>query len=536
MPRTIGSLRVLSVTLLVFYVAGCASPGPLTVPERSNYARTSTSNDVESFVDACVARSTTLRRLELGKTVEGRSLVGVLRAVPPVASLAEARARPEPKIVVMANIHAGEVEGKEAVLEMLRREAFEGGLSAADGCVVLFIPNYNADGNDRMSRRERPDQAGPVEGVGRRRNARDRDLNRDYMRVREPETRALLGAVAAMDADVVMDLHTTNGSFHGFDLTYAGPLNPATAPHILGVTRGRLLPEARAAMARRGYSTFDYGNWRDASDPAKGWETFEPHPRFGTSYFGLCNRFTILSEAYSHEPFERRIAATRAFVEECLSWIARNAEETLEARRTATRFSAGLGGMELPTGATYARTHEAEPIPVGRVTEIPDPVTGLVRQWDTGETTLVPMPVWAWFEGREGRTVPDAWLVVADMDAAAAVLDVHGIPYTRRTESGTVEAEVAVVTGRRPGSFADMGRVDAFSVRRGRETVAVPEGALEIASGTPLARLAFHLLEPETDDNLGAWGHVRPIPTTGPDGTQRLMFPILRIVKPDGRR
>jgi hypothetical protein len=54
-----------------------------------------------------------------------------------------------------------------------------------------------------------------------------------------------------------------------------------------------------------------------------------------------------------------------------------------------------------------------------------------------------------------------------------------------RTESGTVEAEVAVVTGRRPGSFADMGRVDAFSVRRGRETVAVPEGALEIASGTP---------------------------------------------------
>jgi hypothetical protein len=116
-------------------------------------------------------------------------------------------------------------------------------------------------------------------------------------------------------------------------------------------------------MARRGYSTFDYGNWRDASDPARGWETFEPHPRFGTSYFGSCNRFTILSEAYSHEPFERRIAATRAFARRMPLVDRRGTRRKLSrpvARRRASR--PGLGGMELPTGATFARTHEAEPI------------------------------------------------------------------------------------------------------------------------------------------------------------------------------
>lgn len=487
------------------------------------------------FVDACVAASPRLRRITLGTTSEGRDMIGVLRANPPVDSLDDARLRSEPKVVVMANIHAGEVEGKEAVLELLRRDAFEDGFPEANGCVVVFIPNYNADGNDRMSRRERPDQAGPVEGVGRRRNARDRDLNRDYMRVWEPETRALLAAVSRIDADVVMDLHTTNGSFHGYDLTYAGPLSPATAPPILGITRGRLLPDLRAAMHRRGWATFDYGNWRDPQDPSKGWESFEPHPRFGTTYFGLCNRFTILSEAYSHDPFDRRIASTRAFVEESLGWIGRNAAETIEARRTAARFSGFLAGQSLPTRATFARTHEAEPVPVGSVREIADPVTGLVRQWDTGMSTPVPMPVWAWFDGTDERSVPDAWIVVGDMDAAAKVLDVHGIPYVRRTTEQTTDVEVPVIEGRREGSWADIRKVRPFKVTLAKERRTIPRGALEVPSTTPLARLAFHLLEADTDDGLGAWDHVRPVNLPAEDGKERSVLPILRITKADGR-
>jgi hypothetical protein len=171
------------------------------------------------------------------------------------------------------------------------------------------------------------------------------------------------------------------------------------------------------------------------------------------------------------------------------------------------------------------------------VTEIPDPVTGLVRQWDTGETTLVPMPVWAWFEGREERTVPDAWLVVADMDAAAAVLDVHGIPYTRTDRKRHRRGGSRRRDGAAPGVVRGHGaRRRLFRASRsgnGRRSRRGPRDRL----GDPSSRASrFHLLEPETDDNLGAWGHVRPIPTTGPDGTQRLMFPILRIVKPDGRR
>ena len=53
--------------------------------------------------------------------------------------------------------------------------------------VLLIVPILNADGNEKINRSNRPEQNGPVNGVGVRTNADGYDLNRDFVKLETPE-------------------------------------------------------------------------------------------------------------------------------------------------------------------------------------------------------------------------------------------------------------------------------------------------------------------------------------------------------------
>src|SRR5690606_16294865 len=144
-----------------------------------------------------------------------------------------AKALGRPLIFVMANIHAGEVEGKDAMMKLLLE--FSDGMhkELLSQITIMIAPIYNADGNDDFARTNRITQNGP-DSVGVRPNRQGYDLNRDYMKLESPEAKALVGrAFAHWDPLLFMDLHTTNGSHHGYHLTYSTPLNPNTHPQIV---------------------------------------------------------------------------------------------------------------------------------------------------------------------------------------------------------------------------------------------------------------------------------------------------------------
>ena len=193
-------------------------------------------------------------------------------------------------IYLQANIHAGEVEGKEAA-QMLLRDLTLGPLAPLlDSLVLLVVPIYNVDGNEALASGDtnRPGQHGPAL-VGRRANGQGLDLNRDYVKMEAPETRGAAALLLRWDPHVFVDLHTTNGSYHGYALTYSPGLNPnATAANDF--VRDRLLPVLRSRMTERHRrATFPYGNFRNQHPDslAQGWETYDARPRFGTNWIGL---------------------------------------------------------------------------------------------------------------------------------------------------------------------------------------------------------------------------------------------------------
>ncbi|MFL5509088.1 MAG: M14 family zinc carboxypeptidase, partial [Gemmatimonadaceae bacterium] len=293
--------------------AACAQPlshpigpadYPRTRPELTQYTETSHYADVRKFLDSLRAIGAPLTFGSIGKTNEGRDIPFVIASRPLVASPSEAKQLGRPIVYVQANIHAGEIEGKDALLALLRDLTFAPKPNALDSIVLIAVPIYNADGNERFAPQSvnRTEQNGP-ELVGTRANAQNLDLNRDYVKAEAPETRASLAMFNTWDPDVFVDLHTTDGSFHGYALTYSPSLSPAAV--FGGVyARDSLLPVLRARMRQRhGFEVFDYGNFvSDERGPIadttvhEGWATYDSRPRFGTNYYGIRGRIGILSE------------------------------------------------------------------------------------------------------------------------------------------------------------------------------------------------------------------------------------------------
>ena len=312
-----------------------------TRAEISYFDETTRYEEVMSFLRAAVLISDRLHLTEFGYTTEGRRLPLLVYGDLWDATAEEVGQAGKTRVFIQANIHAGEVCGKEALL-MLIRELASGEHSAwADSLVLLMAPIYNADGNEMISLYNRPRQHGPVGGMGQRSNAQGFDLNRDHMKLDSPEARSLVGLMDVYDPHVLIDLHTTNGTVHGYHLTYSPPLNPNTADPIIDLLRGEWLPAVRDTIRETyGWEFYYYGNVpRTGSTLERGWYTFDHRPRFNNNYVGLRNRIAILSEAYSYASFEERILATLAFVKENLHYAHRNAatiRQTLETVDLAT--------------------------------------------------------------------------------------------------------------------------------------------------------------------------------------------------------
>src|SRR5213079_103703 len=339
----------------VLAALAAAAPGlaaqalPQTTAERSDYAATSTNADVGTFLDSLALAGAPVAVSEMGTSALGKPIYFVIASDPTVTSPGEAAASGKVVVYLQANIHAGEVEGKEAVLALLRELAAPR-RDLLQRLVVLVAPNYNPDGNDAFGPQavNRSEQNGP-ELVGQRADGLNLDLNRDYFKAETPETRASLARVyTSWDPALMVDLHTTDGTLHGYLLTYAPPLDPNGPAGPSGFVRDQMLPALRRTLQDKYHEpTFDYGNV-DAPLGPQSWDSYAPLGWYGTNYVGLRGRMAILCEAYSHDDFRTRVRVTHDFLIEILTYASLHADEIRRLEREADRQTALEGAWLLP--------------------------------------------------------------------------------------------------------------------------------------------------------------------------------------------
>ena len=282
-------------------------------------------------------------------------------------------------------------------------------------------------------------------------------------------------------------------------------------------------------QARHNVATYSYGNFSQpdgATGVPRAWLTYDHRPRFGTNYYALRGRIAVLSEAYSHDPFERRVEATYAFTKELLSLVAEQRRAVLSLARTSdSAVSRWTGGSRaVPVRAELTTT----PFQADVIYEVLEATTDStitepgVRRGTrrTGQFVTRRMPVADRFTPTLLRQTPFGYALSSRDTSALRVLTLHGIRMFRTTrdwsgDAGEQFAPDSTIIAPRPFQNRREVRQHGRWVPRAPGTVTA--GSIIVPVGQPLGVLVMYLLEPASDDGLMAWdigGRSTPAPET----------------------
>jgi hypothetical protein len=502
-----------------------------TRAERTGFAETSLHADVLEFIRQVHHLAPDRMRVgSMGSSAEGRDMPVVVLSDLEAFTPAAARRTGKPIVMVNANIHAGEVEGKEALLAFIRDMTLGDLRPLLDQLTLVFIPILNPDGNDRISPENRKldlealeGQINPPGGVGTRNTGQGWNLNRDYMKQEAIESNNLARLYGEWWPHVFIDCHTTDGSIHAYDLTYDTAHTPLSGhPGPIEYVRTKLLPAVSEAVWQNDrHRGFFYGNYPDQDDPRSGWETYPGLPRFGSHYRGLTGRLDILLETYSYIDFAARVETISAFLLEIFRYVGAHADEVMATADQAERDTIARGRDPQPddfVGINYGSPRRS---PEGRLT-FDWPVYPLE------ETSIVAYDLESIRERRvpghrlvnyhtthRARFIPSvsvprpfAYLVTAS--DVAEKLRQHNVEYEELIRPLDIEVEAYVVLSSEKTDSPDIcTSIERFetvlSTRKERRTVRFESGTLVVPTGQRLGNLVMYLLEPESDDGLARW-------------------------------
>jgi hypothetical protein len=510
-------MRALSAILILLTIcalpAAAAGEPPRTRAEVTDYTETSTHEQVMEFLYELQRQSDRMRLETLLVSAEGREVPLVVAGDPLPQTPAMAHEDARPIVLIQANIHAGEVVGKEALLMYLRELLLGDRQDMLKQIIFLCVPIYNSDGNDRISPENRSYMPNPEKGVGVRHTSENYDLNRDSIKTDTREVRALLERVIRpWDPHVFIDLHTTDGSFHTQTITYLSARAPNWDTGISGYLWDTLYPAVDRELRQDGILTLPYGNFVDRANPEKGWGTFAPSPRIAADYMALRNRLAILVEMYAYAPYRTRAEHCLRLLEELAEFTAANAGTIKEIVRKA----------DLATAANARRAPaEREPICLEVKTEpLPDPlkVESFVfepyvdeRGRQRGKPLLdqprtYEIPYFANFVCTRSVPAPWAYVLPAGTETAVAQLLRHGIRVERILSATELDAEQFHTAELKVEERVDQGH-NMLSLKGEwkAQPLAVKPGDYLVPLNQPLARLAGCLLEPEFPDSLVSW-------------------------------
>jgi hypothetical protein len=509
--------RIFLFCLLWASVAHAQTKWPtdlLLSPEKSNFVKTSTYQEVIDFLQAIQRQSKHVTLMSMGKSPEGRDIPVAVLSNPSVNSAQEAKASGKVIVYIQGNIHAGEVEGKETVMMLMRDILLGDKTYLLEHQIILFAPIYNTDSNDKMEKGRRPSQEDSPLEVGIRENSMGLDLNRDGVKMEAHETNALFTSIIVpWDPHLFVDLHTTNGTWHAWNLTWAPSYHSAGEISTYQYTVDKMLKPITETVKRKydlNFGPFGDYDVREAWPP-KNFYTYNHHPRYLVNQFGLRNRLAILSEAFAHERFYDRINSTYHFALEILEHTNSNASTIRNVTQRAEQLTVK---QVVEQAGKVKKGVRFKMVPLEKLNnfatydfiEYPkeDGTKGFYR---TGKIVRFDnIDYYARFEAEVESTLPRGYVIPASLSSIAENLRKHGVIVSTLDKAKTFDGEEFQIskyeksTRKFEGHF--MARASGKYLKARKK---FNKGDFVIDLAQPLGNLAFYLLEPESDDGFVTW-------------------------------
>jgi hypothetical protein len=488
-----------------------------TDAEQTEYRETPRYSETIAFSKRLAAASPLIEFQSFGKSGEGRDLPLLIATRDGAFSPEIAKKRGKPVVLIQACIHAGEPDGKDAGLALLRDVAITNTLPGLlDQVVVLFVPIYNTDGHERFGPYNRINQNGPSK-MGWRTTSTYQNLNRDYMKADTVETRAWLALWNKWEPDLFIDCHVTDGADYRYNLTYHFEHHDGVDPDVLAWERAVIDRKVKPATEAAGNVLSWYLEFKDNRDFSLGIADFNGSPRFSTGYTLLRNRPGILIETHMLKDYRSRVLGTYHFLRFTLEEINRSPEQLLKAVSAADERARSQGRTYDPARRvplSYELIDRARPYQLKAVdykTEHSS-VSGDLRVIFGTEPLDVTVPMFDTFQVKAVVAPPLYYIVPVQWSAVIEVLKAHGLHLRRLVESTILEVESYRFydVSWPPGPFEGR-QMPSFSVSSLREQRSFPAGSVVVPLSQKAAKLAINLLEPQAPDSLVAWGFFNAI-------------------------
>jgi murein tripeptide amidase MpaA len=504
--------------ILVLGLLPTASPaketGWETFYEKSGFTATPSYAETLAYCRRLDEASPWVRLTSFGTSPQGRELP--LLVIDRHQEFDPGRSRERGKIVLLiqAGIHAGEIDGKDAGLMLIRdlvihRQAPE----LLEKVTILFMPIFSVDGHERFGPHNRINQNGPEE-MGWRTTAQNLNLNRDYLKADAPEMQAWLRLFNDWEPEFFVDCHVTDGSDYQYVVTYAMEIHGNMDAGLTDWTRDLFLSRLEAGVDEAGFPISPYVWLVQWPDPTSGLKSWVADPRLSEGYTALRNCPGLLIETHMLKDYRSRVGATYAMLRTTLVLLNQQAGALRAAVEAARAFTAGpeFRSMVFPLSFEAApETVEFEFKGIEFETEESEISGGTwIRFGEKPETFRVPYfhkqrPV------MEAR-LPEAYIVPPQWLEAIERLELHGVEVRRLPKATKLKIEAYRLedVSWAPRPFEGRHRV-TYQVQPVLKEREFPAGSVLVDLAQPGARVAAHLLEPQAPDSLVSWGFFNTI-------------------------
>lgn len=319
-------LFLLNYVMLSYRLLAQPTPGLLTPYERSQGKETATYAQLIRYYQQLDQHYAQAKLMVVGKTDVGKPLHVLLLS-------ADNSFTPRPDrvtLLIINGIHPGEPEGIDACM-MLARDLLATG-KLPKNMLLAILPVYNVDGclNRGVSR---VNQNGP-DTYGFRGNARNLNLNRDFIKADAENTRAFQRLFHTLNPQVLIDNHTSNGADYQHTVTYFATQKDKLHPLVSGYMTRTFQPALDSALTASGFPPAPYvNNFKDT--PESGLLGYNDSPRYSTGYAALFNCFGFTLETHMWKDYPARVRGSYAFDAEAIRLCARDARQILANKQRA---------------------------------------------------------------------------------------------------------------------------------------------------------------------------------------------------------
>jgi hypothetical protein len=352
------------------------------------------------------------------------------------------KARNETTILINNAIHPGEPDGINACLIWLDKW-IASGKKVENLPVIAFIPAYNVGGMMNRSSTSRANQNGPDE-YGFRGNARNLDLNRDFIKMDSENAFTFCNIFHALEPDVFVDNHVSNGADYQYTLTYISQMKERMAPSLRNLVYGSMLPEMTKNLRNKKWDLFPYVELKGET-PDEGIYAFNDLPRYAMGYAGLFNSISFTVETHMLKPFPERVQATLAFMEELIDWTKNNVNRIESSRKKANNWVQDQTWFRF----NYELSEEKDSINFkGYEHSFPvNEITGLKRLfYDRSKPYQKMIPYFNRYNSKDSVRVPDFYIVGGQEKEVIRRLEMNRIQFRKMLKDSMVDVQSFVVT------------------------------------------------------------------------------------------